>query len=459
MLKPHYFFLVVGLCFGLSFLVITPPFQVPDEVNHFFRAYHIAEGNLVATKQDNRLGGYVPKSLKTTIELNLSIKGSPFTKTSWKNIGEQINQPLTDLTPEFVDFPNTALYTPISYIPQALSIAVSKRLGATPTVMLYVTRLVMLLLWIFAMFYAIKSLPIFPWFFTIIALIPMCVFINMSVSADVVTNILGLLWISQVFKWAFGAQPLSKKGIISLFVLAILLASAKYVYTPLVLLILLIPKEKYVKSGILSCVSLPTSLILVAFLVAYLGSSFASKTYIARAAYNPAYTQGIDIQEGADVNAQMQYLIAKPFRIVKVVTTGFDKTFPMLYNTYIGVLGCLDVRLPNPVVPLSYLTILLVLLYENGQYQAKIKAKQRILLLLVGLLLTFLIYLSQYLTWVSVGAAYCGSIQGRYFIPVFPCIFLYFYGIYLFARQKTATFDSSVSCVFMRFRCGVVCGV
>ena len=35
MLKPHYFFLIVGFIFGTLFLVLTFPFQVPDEVNHF----------------------------------------------------------------------------------------------------------------------------------------------------------------------------------------------------------------------------------------------------------------------------------------------------------------------------------------------------------------------------------------------------------------------------------------
>ena len=141
---------------------------------------------------------------------------------------------------------------------------------------------------------------------------------------------------------------------------------------------------------------------------------------------SPAHTRGIDIQEGADVNAQMHYLKSKPVEIYRVVARGFEETFPMLYNTYIGVLGWLDTRLPTLSIYLGYFAILLILLYENGQYQAIIKAKQRILLLLVGLLLTFLIYLSQYLTWVSVGAAYCGSIQGRYFIPVFPLIFIGF---------------------------------
>jgi hypothetical protein len=35
-------------CFGVLVLILTPPFQAPDEFNHFFRAYLISEGRLLA---------------------------------------------------------------------------------------------------------------------------------------------------------------------------------------------------------------------------------------------------------------------------------------------------------------------------------------------------------------------------------------------------------------------------
>jgi hypothetical protein len=41
-------FLLIGGFFGLVMLVLTPPFQVPDEHDHFFRAVMIASGQFVA---------------------------------------------------------------------------------------------------------------------------------------------------------------------------------------------------------------------------------------------------------------------------------------------------------------------------------------------------------------------------------------------------------------------------
>jgi uncharacterized membrane protein len=424
MLKPHYFFLIIGSIFGILFLVLTPPFQVPDEINHFYRAYHIADGNLSAIKQDNRLGGFIPQSLIQAIAKNANIKGSPFTKTSFRHIEKQLQLPLEDEPKEFVDFPNVALYTPISYAPQSLVIALMKRLHIAPVKILYVTRFSMLLLWLATVFYMVKKLPIFQWFFSLIALLPMSLFINMSVSADVVTNILCFLWIGHVFKLAFGDKVVDIKDIVLLFVLSILLSSAKYVYTPSVFLVFLIPASKYFNWSTSKSVLLHLSIIFIAFAVAFKGSSYASHTYIAYADYNKAYNVGIDIPIGVDINGQMAYLKANPKKIIEVVVTGFCESFLMLKNTYIGVLGWLDVRIPMLFIYLGYVSILLVLLYENFINKHKIGYKQRIILLLVSSLMMFLVYLSQYLSWAAVGSEYCGSIQGRYFIPILPLLFL-----------------------------------
>jgi len=49
---PEKVFLIVGILFGTLFLLITPPFQVPDEPNHFSRAFHVSELCLLAQKLD-----------------------------------------------------------------------------------------------------------------------------------------------------------------------------------------------------------------------------------------------------------------------------------------------------------------------------------------------------------------------------------------------------------------------
>jgi uncharacterized membrane protein len=446
MLKPQYFYLLVSLVFGTLFIILTPAFQVPDEVNHFYRSYHIAEGNFATVKADNRLGGYMPKSMIKAIQLHLDIKGSPYKKTSFRNIKEQLDQPIEDLTPDFIDFPNTALYTPLSYAPQALVIAIMKALGVrSPFLLLYGGRFFMLLLWITTVFYTIKNIPIFKWVFAVIALLPMSVFINMSISADVVTNILGFLWLGHVFKLAYNESRMTTKDIILLFVTAILLASSKYVYAPAVFLVFLIPFSKYDSWSHRKYWLLNTSLVLIALIVAFLGSSYASSLYISNAAYNPAHVAGLDIPIGADINGQMTYLSKNPEKIITVVFKAFIATFPMLKNTYIGVLGWLDVRIPMLFIYFGYVAILLVILYENAFNKFRLTYQHRLILLGVGISLMFLVYLSQYLSWAGVATEYCGSIQGRYFITTLPLIFLGF--IFIALKHRFLLPLSLIMCI------------
>ena len=61
--KPSSFFAFTATLFGLLFLFITPPFQGPDEINHFYKAYQIADGHFTSEIKDDRLGGHIPKSI------------------------------------------------------------------------------------------------------------------------------------------------------------------------------------------------------------------------------------------------------------------------------------------------------------------------------------------------------------------------------------------------------------
>src|SRR4051812_35126073 len=63
-INPGKFFLAVSLIFGICFILLTPPFQVPDEFSHFFRAWQISEGRILSEKTNNRAGGELPLSLE-----------------------------------------------------------------------------------------------------------------------------------------------------------------------------------------------------------------------------------------------------------------------------------------------------------------------------------------------------------------------------------------------------------
>ena len=52
-LRPEIVFLFLGIIFGIIFLLIIPPFQVPDEPDHYLKVVHVSEGIFVS--QQSRL--------------------------------------------------------------------------------------------------------------------------------------------------------------------------------------------------------------------------------------------------------------------------------------------------------------------------------------------------------------------------------------------------------------------
>ena len=70
-IKIEKVFLCLAIVFGICISIITPPFQVPDEIVHFDRAYQISKGEIFETKLNNTVGGYIPLSIMQ-LEVNVS---------------------------------------------------------------------------------------------------------------------------------------------------------------------------------------------------------------------------------------------------------------------------------------------------------------------------------------------------------------------------------------------------
>ena len=76
-LKPQEVFVSFAIVFGILTVLITPPFQGPDEPAHFFRVYQLASGTFFPVTNSNRVGGYIPISLVKTHEIFKGIQFHP----------------------------------------------------------------------------------------------------------------------------------------------------------------------------------------------------------------------------------------------------------------------------------------------------------------------------------------------------------------------------------------------
>lgn len=433
-MTPARFFLGMALLFGLIFLFLTPPFQVPDEVNHFYRAYQIADGGFMAEQHTQRLGGYIPRSLIKVAGPFLDLRWQMNRKTSYELIWDQMNIKLHPHDKIFMDFPNTALYNPVSYLPQSFVICILRQFNLRPLIIFYATRIFSLLIWILCLYFLIKSLAAFRWLFVFLALLPMSVFINMGISADIITNIVVFLFLGFMINQIQSTAKFQRIDFLKLVLFVILLASAKIVYLPLIFLYLLIPRDRFSQLSVFSLQFI--GLLALGIGIALFWSGYIAKAYIPFDQYNVAFRNFLDLPRCANMEGQMAHILDNPFYVVNVFFNSMYRTFNMYYPGYIGTFGWLDTKLPEWIIHSSYLVLTLVAIFDRAD-TIKFSWWQRFMLIFTAISVIAALLLSQLLSWECVGNDFIKTIQGRYFIPIFPLIFLAINGFFnRLNRQK-----------------------
>ena len=191
---PHRFVFFFGLLFGGSLVFLSPPYSAPDELAHFYRAYHCSQGKLYARKQDGNAGDVLPVSLTETYVAIADRAGNDEEfEISWAKIEKALGIPLDPQRQQFISFSNTALFSPVPYLPQSLAICVARLWGPAPLAMLYLARTANLIVYLLLAAAAVRLAPIHKWTLALVALVPMSIYLAASLSADAMTLGLSLL--------------------------------------------------------------------------------------------------------------------------------------------------------------------------------------------------------------------------------------------------------------------------
>lgn len=379
----------------------------------------MAEGQWLPLKQDDRLGGYVPESVSKFVipysnaALNLKYTLS---KDEEEQASKIIYSPRDSV---FYDYPNTALYSPISYLPHVIAINVLKRFDVTVSTLYYGARYFTFLLWLIAMFFVIKMMPFSKWLTTFLLLLPMNVFITNSFSADTVTNIISLLFISYVFKLSFQEKKVSYFNLLFLLGLIILLAFAKVVYIGLVVLLIIIPKKQFNNKW--HFIAGIGALFVFAFIITYFWSNKVLEYYTPYSNYNSKFKDGICLSNCANYYLQKEYIIHHKLYFLNVVYQSIIDHPITYFNGYVGLFGNMDIFIPKYLVYITYAIILFVAIFERNKHVPTVF--MRIIFVVAALGAFVLLLLSQHLTWDCVGEGIVDLVQGRYLIPILPLLF------------------------------------
>ena len=401
----HNYVFIIIISMGIISAVINPIMDIPDEPAHLARAELTSRGILFANGDP--------------MNFNISQSVSSLIDNTFLRI-EDVNFVTSEGNYKYTEYSTNYASSNIfiSYIPQAIGIILGKLLGGSIAI-LFLGRICNLMCYALMIRYALKILPRYKIGFSIIAMMPMAIFIAASFNQDASTYGLTLLAIAYFLK-IYDKDTINIKDIAIFSIITMLLGLIKLPYCILAALIIFIPKEKfnnktYYKSFIfVGCVVIITVLWGLSSLL--ISSNTSSTTVTPFSIYYA--------ENNVSAKGQIQYILSSPKEfLINFIRSLFDNM--RLYLDQMNALGWLSYSI-NSTVTIIYQVFLFVTLFMySGKNTLKAKTRLGSALVLLGIYVATNLIL--YLSWTSVGSNTIVGVQGRYFcsalalIPLISC--------------------------------------
>lgn len=401
------------ILYGLGLVMmalVTPPFQVPDEPNHFFRVYQLSEGHILAQPRATGSGGLVPRSLKDL--LVITARGIPFNpqaKFAFERWLKGWNIPANEQDRCFLEFANTGVYSPLVYISHVFGLRLARAMRWPPLAWMYAARIAgALSIWLVAGLCMRVAPARWRPVFLLLLMAPMFMFEAAGIAADGMTNITAFIFTAAVLNATSGENILTRKQLVLLTGLASALALCKPPYVLLVILLGLVPARRF-ESFRERLVWIVGTLIFV---------------FSLSAAWNLAVKMDFvwpsRFKDRTDPILQMAFIREHPRAFVAVLMRTLKSDGGTLLEQWVGRLGWLDVRLPPVLIGAYYMVFFLLAVSSPRAFPQPWWGVTALLAIPVaGSLLTLG---ACYTTFTPVRHPVVLGFQGRYFIPWGPLV-------------------------------------
>lgn len=413
--------------------LVLPMSRAHDELYHWFRSYDIVQGNLLTeVNENNNAVGTFPINVRFLFR----------DKKSWEQIkyGDVIDSLSMELDGDEakIDLSTVAVYSPTQYIPQVIGIGVGKLLSNVPMIMAYLGRLFNMIFSIVLLYFAIKITPIGKKIFLSLSYFPILMEGMTSFSPDAMTISVAFLFIAYVFKIAFGENKVKIRDYVIIGILGVILSLCKIVYLPMILLIFMIPKERF--SSKKEKWILLIGIFVLCVVVNLVWLNIASK-------YLFAYKEG-------ETKEQVKYVLTEPVQYIKTLVYTSSENFGDYLTSMVG-----SSLTWGEAVSISSLTIYLLLgsFIVANVFEKKVNlSKCQVFIILSVIIATILlIFTSLYVQWTPYKSPIIEGVQGRYFIPIIPLIGMMctqLFNIQKFDNEKSIKLISIIGIV-TRIRC------
>lgn len=399
-----YLYLLVAAPFVLSLCVVEPPFEFPDEPQHFLRTVQVSAFDFGPHFRtgSNIAGAYLPKSVDEFV-------GRAEAPQIWEGFAPSVSARFALLTSggsneadskkrSFIPFPSAMLYNPAYYAPQAFAIATARLFSPRVYVWFYAGRMTNAVAALLAVFLALLLSRDQQFLLAAIAILPMSLTQMASLSPDACLIGLTILFVSACL-WLrrTGTRP----AIWITAACAVWLVLGRPVLFPIAALPLISAPRIGRRTALVLC-----SGILVLSTVLYLAWSTQTR----------AVLPGAVSLWGSNPHAQIACILNQPLQFLHIVIGTLDEASSLLMQQLIGVLGWLTVYLPGWYYTFAALLVL-VLLFVVFSWD-RLVSWTGLLVIAAILLVVFATCVTCYLLFCRPCAPSIEGIQGRYFIPV-----------------------------------------
>jgi uncharacterized membrane protein len=396
---------VVALLAGLGYAIVTPPDRVPDELNHFYRAVAMAEGNFFPPVGYVSPGHHFPGGI--WMFRHRIGKDDPNARYTLAEMRAAYAEPLNRQQTAGIEFP--AWYSPAPYLAQTAVAFVGIQAGWRPFWIFYLGRIANLLACLTIVLLAMLAIPRRAAVAAAVLLLPMTLSEMAAWSADGMTIAVAILMTCLIVRNLDAEGTVASRELIAIATVAFMLGLCKPAYFLLVLPVLAIPTARFgnTRRRITATIAITLAITFGTLLAA--ASAHAGQ-------YNPRAHLPVDPAQ------QLRCVLDDPLRFAGVVIDDMRQNGPFYLDQTIGRLGIMNVKLPIPLIIAEWLLLLWIGLSSGVRWilPARLASIAACAATIVG------ISLAQYLVWSIICGDAIEGIQGRYFLPVLPLLLFSF---------------------------------
>lgn len=394
------------------FVFVTPPFQAPDENQHYMKALLLSEGRVLTERNGSAIGASLPRAAIDLHDVDFPTSlGGARQLYDRATLVRAWNSDAARPGTRFADFPNVANYAPTLYAPGAAGLLVGDALGLPRIGSFYMGRLVNALVALAMLAAALRLMPFGRPAMLAVALLPTTAYQTGSLSSDAVINGIGFLGLALALRIGFAPPARGRMAIA--FLVAPLLALAKGVYLPLMAAGLRLPKNRRdLRPWTLAAAMVAGAVAFIAW-QAYSGGS--------QALYHIASRKTGAMMMTAPLGDQLAVILADPIAYARVLASSIAERAPVYGLQIVGRFGWNAILLPLAAYPLAVLMLGGAVACGAGM---RFPLPQRLWWLAIVTGAALLIETAMYLTATPLAADYIQGTQGRYFLPLLPLALL-----------------------------------